>query len=161
MGLTVRELAPEDRASVREVLVNCGAFTEEEVGVALSMVDAGLNGDYSLLVVEKDNKVSGYACIGRAPLTASSWYLYWICVDRQVQGTGVAGFLQERVEDLVRKLAGARLVLETSGRPDYERARRFYHKAGFVEVGRIPDFYKPGDDCRVYCKVLGDGRAAE
>jgi ribosomal protein S18 acetylase RimI-like enzyme len=161
MGVTVRELVPEDRASVGAILVDCGAFTEEEVGIALDMMDAGLNGDYSLLAVEKDNKVSGYACIGRAPLTASSWYLYWICVDRQIQGTGVAWFLQKHVEDLVRKLGGDRLVLETSGRPDYERARRFYHKAGFVEVGCIPDFYKRGDDCRVYCKVLDDGRPAE
>jgi hypothetical protein len=24
--------------------------------------------------------------------------------------------------------------------------------------GRIPDFYKPGDDCIIYCKTLGDWR---
>ena len=67
--------------------------------------------------------------------------------------------LVERVEDRVRKLGGDRLILETSGRPDYERARRFYREAGFVEVGRIPEFYRPGDDCLVCCKVLsaGDG----
>jgi ribosomal protein S18 acetylase RimI-like enzyme len=53
-------------------------------------------------------------------------------------------------------MGGERLVLETSGRPDYERSRRFYERAGFTVQGRIPDFYKPGDDCLIYCKILGE-----
>ncbi len=160
MGVTVRLLAEEDRASVRKALTDCGAFTGEEVRVALEMVDAGLNGDYSLLAIEMDRKLRGYACFGRAHLTKSSWYLYWICVHRRVQGSGLGRKLQMHVEDFVRKLGGDRLILETSGRLDYERARRFYRQAGFAEVGRIPDFYKMGDDCLIYCKVLGTNRAS-
>jgi len=161
MGMTIRALVAEDRACVRDALIDCGAFSEEEVRVALEMVDAGLNGDYSLLVVEIEGKVRGYACIGPASLTASAWYLYWICVHRNVQGTGIGRMLQARVEEFVRAGGGDRLVLETSGRPDYERTRRFYRRAGFAEVGRIPSFYKAGDDCMVYCKVLGTGGAGE
>jgi ribosomal protein S18 acetylase RimI-like enzyme len=155
MGVRVRRLAEADRASVRELLTGCGAFTAEEVRVALEMVDAGLNGDYSLLVIETENKVRGYACFGRAHLTETSWYLYWICVHREAQGCGLGRKLQMQIEDAVRKLGGDRLVLETSGRPDYERARRFYRRAGFVEVGRIAEFYKVGDDCLIFCKDLG------
>jgi SET domain-containing protein len=54
-------------------------------------------------------------------------------------------------------------VLETSGRADYARARRFYERAGYRTVGRITDFYKPGDDCVFYCESLIDtaeGRTA-
>jgi ribosomal protein S18 acetylase RimI-like enzyme len=161
MGVKVRGLSAADRTAVEDTLTDFGAFTEEEVRVALEMVDAGLGGDYSLLAVEVAGLVRGYACVGRAHLTASSWYLYWICVHRRVQGAGVGRTLQARVEDLVRELGGERLILETSGRPDYARARRFYRAAGFVEVGRIPDFCQPGEDCVVYCKVLdvkGAGR---
>jgi ribosomal protein S18 acetylase RimI-like enzyme len=154
MGVIVRDLRAEDRAAVEDALSTCGAFSAEEVRVALEMVDGGLNGDYSLLAVEQDGQVRGYACAGRAHLTAGSWYLYWICVHRQAQGAGLGRILQARVEDLVRALGGDRLILETSGRADYERSRRFYRTAGFTEAGRIPDFYKPGDDCLVYCKVL-------
>jgi ribosomal protein S18 acetylase RimI-like enzyme len=154
MGVTVRKLAAEDRASVREALAACGAFSDEEMRVALEMVDAGLNGDYALLAVETDGRMGGYACFGRAHLTESSWYLYWICVHRRMQGAALGRRLQTHVEDVVRKLGGDRLIVETSGRPDYERARRFYRRAGFVEVGRIADFYKRGDDCVIYCKVL-------
>jgi ribosomal protein S18 acetylase RimI-like enzyme len=155
MGVMVRDLAAADRAAVRDALIDCGAFTGDEVRVALEMVDAGLGGDYTLLAVEVAGLVCGYACVGRAHLTASSWYLYWICVHRRAQGAGVGRTLQACVEDVVRGLGGERLILETSGRPDYARARRFYRAAGFVEVGRVPDFYRPGDDCVVYCKVLG------
>jgi ribosomal protein S18 acetylase RimI-like enzyme len=159
MGVRVRDLAPDDRASVREALILCAAFTDEEVRVALEMVEAGLAGDYCLLAVETDGDLRGYACFGRAHLTERSWYLYWICIHPRAQGLGLGRMLQQRVEDLVLELGGDRLVLETSGRPDYERARRFYRGAGFVEVGRIPEFYRPGDDCLVFCKVLsaGDG----
>ena len=48
------------------------------VRVALEMVDAGMNGDYSLPAVELDGKVRAYACIGRAALTTGAWYVYWI-----------------------------------------------------------------------------------
>lgn len=160
MGVRVRELAAEDRASVRDALIGCGAFTDEEVRVALEMVDAGLNGDYFLLAIELDGKVGGYACFGRAHLTESSWYLYWICIHRRAQGAGFGRMLQARVEDTVRKLGGDRLILETSGRPDYKRARHFYRQAGFVEVGCIQHFYRPSDDCLVYCKVLSTSKAS-
>ena len=54
----------------------------------------------------------------------------------------------------MRPAGGERLVVETSGRADYDRARRFYELSGYAVAGRIADFYKAGDDCVVYCKVL-------
>ena len=54
--------------------------------------------------------------------------------------------------------AGAtQLVLETGGRPDYAPVRRFYRRLGFVEAGRLADFYSSGDDCVIYRKALGRG----
>jgi len=151
----VRCPTPDDRFAVREMLTRCGAFTDEEVRVALEMFDAGLTGDYSLLGIDADGALRAYACFGKATLTERSWYLYWICVDPAAQATGVGRALQSAVEDRVRELGGERLVLETSGRPDYTRARTFYERAGFTVHGRIPDFYKQGDDCLIYGKMLG------
>ena len=34
------------------------------------------------------------------------------------------------------------------------RTRGFYVQAGFSEAGRIPEFYKPNDDCVVFFKKL-------
>jgi ribosomal protein S18 acetylase RimI-like enzyme len=156
--MIVRELRPADREAVRYMLQDCGAFTDVEVRVALDMVDDGLNGDYTLPAIEQGDELTAFACIGHAQLTASAWYVYWICVRRALQGNGIGRLLQAHIESIVRAAGGDRIVLEASGRQDNVRVRCFYRAAGFAEVGRIPDFYRPGDDCVVYCKTLvGEG----
>lgn len=156
VGMIVRAVCAADREAINRALVECGAFTEEEVRVALEVMDDGLpggvDGDYPLFVAEVDERVCGYVCVGRAPLTRSTWYLYWICVHPAAQGHGVGRALQEYAEAFVRSRGGERLVLETSAKSSYARAREFYQQAGYSEVGRIRDFYRPGDDCLVYCK---------
>ena len=154
MGVLVRTLCAADRQAVQEALTQCGAFNETEVQVALEMVDAGLSGDYDLLAVEFSGVFAGYACFGKATLTLDSWYLYWICIHPDVQGRGAGRALQAAVERHVRDHGGRRIVLETSSRPDYDRARRCYERAGFEVAGRIPDFYRPGDDCVIFSKLL-------
>ena len=150
----VRDLVANDRGAVGEALTLSGAFSEDEVRVALDMFDGGMNGDYALVGVEDEGGLRGYACFGKAVLSRSSWYLYWICVHPACQGRGYGRAIEAAVEESVRTAGGERLVLETSGRADYERSRKFYDGAGFTLVGQIPDFFKPGDDCLIYCKVL-------
>lgn len=144
-----------DRAAALEALEGCGAFTTEEVRVAIEMFDEGLDGEYSLLGVDVDGVLRGYVCVGKAWLTQGSWYLYWICVHPAFHGRGLAQLLQRTTEDFVRDGGGERLVLETSSRAAYERSRRFYARAGFEVQGRIADFYERGDDCIIYVRTLG------
>ncbi len=154
MGVKIRDLVAGDHPALREALTSCGAFSDEEIRVALEMIDAGLNGDYTLLTADDDGQARGYACVGRASFTASAWYLYWICVHPSAQKAGIGREIQARVEDRILANGGDRLVLETSGRADYERTRRFYRNSGFTETGRIPGFYGPGDDCIIFWKLL-------
>lgn len=156
--MIIRELQSRDRDAVHDALIACGAFTDEEIQVALEVLEAGLagglSGDYPLFAAEVEQHVRGYVCIGKTSLTASTWHLYWICIHPTVQGRGVGQELLSYVERFVRTCSGERLVVETSGQPSYARTRQFYHDAGYLEVGRIPDFYKLGDDCVLYCKTL-------
>jgi ribosomal protein S18 acetylase RimI-like enzyme len=158
MGLTTRKMIAADLPAVREVLVASGAFSDEEVRSALDMLDAGLAGEqedgYWLFVAEADAQVRGYVCISPTPLTTSTWHLYWICVDPGARRCGIGRALQAHAEQFIRARGGERMVLETSGRPDYEPSRRFYEQAGYRPAGRIRDYYKPGDDCVFYCKIL-------
>ena len=51
--------------------------------------------------------------------------------------------------------SGGRLsVVETSSRPDYEKARSFYLKVGYHEGARARNFYAPGDDKIIYLKDM-------
>lgn len=157
--MVIRPLVASDRAPLHDALVRCGAFSEEEVVVALEVLDdglkGGLEGDYPHLVAEVDGVVQGYVTVGKTPMTRSTWHLYWICVHPRAQGLGVGRALQAAAEAFVVARGGERLVLETGGRPDYARTRRFYADAGYAEVGRVIDFYRPGDDCVYFCKALG------
>ena len=154
MGMRVRALVAEDRTAVAEALVASAAFSADEVRVALEMADAGLAGDYLLPSIESEGAVRAYACIGHATLTAASWYVYWFCVHPAWQGRGYGRALNAHIEEQVSAAGGERLVVETSGRDDYARARRFYERSGYALAGRIADFYKTGDDCLIYCKAL-------
>ena len=157
-ALNIREPRPDDRETVGEMLRACGAFTDEEVRVAMELFDEGLatgvDGDYPLFTAEQDGKLRGYVCVGKTPLTRGTWHEYWICVHPAAQRQGVGQVLQAHAENFVRAHGGERLVLETSGRSAYARTRRFYRKSGYRVVGRIGDFYGPGDSCVIFCKVL-------
>ena len=156
--MIIREMRSGDRDAVQQMLIDSKSFSEEEMRVALVLLEeglaGGLEGDYPLFVAELDGRVCGYVCIGRTPLTRSTWHLYWMCVHPRAQGCGIGRALQAQVEQFIRSQGGERVALETSGRADYERSRRFYERAGYLVAGRIPDYYKPGDDCVFYYKVL-------
>lgn len=158
MGIVIRPLEISDSSVVREVLTACGVFTDEEVRVAIELLEegvaGGLAGNHPLFAAELDGALCGFVCIGRVPFTRSTWHLYWIAVHPAVQALGIGRALQSHAEGFIRSLGGERLALETSSRADYERTRRFYRRAGYAQVGLIRDFYRPGDDCVMFCKAL-------
>src|ERR1700733_4675992 len=65
VGALVYEASPADREEICEMLTVCNAFTQEEVRVALEVLDAGLagglEGDYPVFVAKADGEVRGYA----------------------------------------------------------------------------------------------------
>ncbi len=154
----IRELTVQDREAVRSMLAACGAFSEDELRVGLEVFDdgvaGGLKGPYPHFALIQDDELCGYVCVGSTPLTQATWHLYWICVHPQVQRQGCGRALLAHAEEFVRIRGGANLVIDTGGRPDYAGQRRFYEKHGYVAVGRIPDFYRAGDDCVIYWKRL-------
>ena len=153
MPLTLRALAPTDRPLLERVLRSDDTFREAEVAVALELIDDALSkddSDYWFTVAVDEggagaDGVAGYICYGPTPMTDASYDLYWIVVHREARGRGVAGALIAAME---RDLAGrgARGVrIETSHLESYGAARRVYERHGYQEVGRIEDFYRPGD----------------
>jgi ribosomal protein S18 acetylase RimI-like enzyme len=156
MGMIVRPMRLDDRAAVSAMLQTCGVFTPDEIAIALMLIDEGLSvsDDYFLYIAEELRNVLGYVCVGKTPLTESTWHLYWICVDPSSQRKGVGKLLQLKIEEFVRSERGQRIVLETSSQNIYDRPREFYRHAGYEIVGQIRDFYKTGDDCIIFCKKL-------
>jgi ribosomal protein S18 acetylase RimI-like enzyme len=151
----IRPMLLSDVEHLLPITRRCGAFSLEEQALAFEVMQLGLSTDaYPHLVLERGGSVIGYICVGPIAATRSSWHLYWIAVSPEAQGLGSGRNLLAAGEALVTERGGARLVLETSGRPDYARTRRFYEEAGYLEVGRVKDYYQPGDDCVTYCRSL-------
>jgi ribosomal protein S18 acetylase RimI-like enzyme len=75
-------------------------------------------------------------------------------VDPNFQGKGIGSKLIGFLVKVLKGMSGRMILAETSSIPEYEEAQRFYLQKGFQEVGRVPDFYYPGNDRITYYKRL-------
>lgn len=156
---TVRLLEPRDRERVEAMTRTVGLFWDWELPIALEVFDdaVGTNAtrtvdpDYETAGVDLDGQLVGWAVWGPRPSEPTTFDLYWIVVDPAAQGRGIGGRL---VEEMDRRVAGraSRVIVETSGRADYQPTRRFYEARGYRHVGTVPDHYAPGDDQVVFEK---------
>jgi ribosomal protein S18 acetylase RimI-like enzyme len=155
--MRIRKLAQPDREPILRVLRSDDTFSEEETAVATEVLDGAIadpGRDYHILVAEDGGTVVGYVCYGPTPMTRGTFDLYWIAMHRDARGRGMARKLVEAMEAELRA-AGARVIrVETSQLDAYGAARAFYDRLGYVEAGRIRDFYRPGDDLLIYTKAL-------
>jgi len=157
--MRVRELRRADRGPLDDILRATGLFTEEEVSIALELIDSELGpgpGEGYLFAVaeDEDGAPLGYACWGRVPMTDATFDLYWIAVEPRKQGRGVGRALLDHVEAFVRSAGGRLIIVETAGKPSYAGTRAFYERTGYPEVARLPDFYRDGDDKVLHVKRL-------
>ena len=156
--MKLRELRSSDRPALEALIRATGVFSEEEVGVALELIDIGFKpggGGYLLFVAADERDVAiGYACYGHTSMTDGVYDLYWMAVDPRAYRGGIGKALLRATEDDVRRCGGRMLIIETAGKAEYENTRAFYVRTGCVEIARIIDFYRVGDDKVVYQRKL-------
>jgi len=155
---TVRPLRRSDRESLHTLLLETDVFTEDEITIALELIDSVLDRpgqqDYIINVFDAGGVALAYYCIGPTPATLGTFDLYWIAVKPAAHGLGIGGMLDAHAGRLVRSMGGRLVIAETSSQPRYEKTRVFYLHHGYAELSRIPDYYKPGDDLVVYGKYF-------
>jgi len=151
-----------DRGGVFRILEGAGNFTPEEVATALELIDEWLElGEHSGYltyvmesVAEEVSEVLGYACFGPTPLTESTYDLYWIAVDKPKHRAGVGKRLLKFTEEEIVRRGGKMLLVETSSQETYGGTIEFYEKTGYELVGKIDEYYRPGDDKLIFAKKL-------
>ena len=152
------EPTARDGAAVRALTATTGFFSDEEVAVAVELVDArlaqGLASGYRFLFADGGDGLDGYVCYGPIALTRSSFDLYWIAVRPTLQRLGLGRRLMEAAEAQARSLGGTAMYVETSSRPQYEPTRSFYRRLGYRAAAELPDFYAPGDGQVIFAKRL-------
>lgn len=178
--MRVGPLSPHHRDRIGEILRVKEQFREEEIEIALELFDSALgatsgahaantttsmttpaSSDYSFLgAFTPEDELAGFACYGPTPATDRTYDLYWIAVDTAKRRTGSGTILLNEVERRLKGLNARLVVAETSSRSDYEAARRFYLRNGYVEAARAREFYAPADDRITFTKRLqGRGSA--
>jgi ribosomal protein S18 acetylase RimI-like enzyme len=158
--MLIRELRRDDREPIQQLLAETNVFSQEEIRIALELVDTVLNSydqqDYIIQVCSDRNEAVGYYCIGPTPGTQGTFDLYWIAVRSSMHGYGIGSMLIGHAEALIRSRGGRLVIAETSSQPTYEKSREFYLHQGYSELSRIRDYYKIGDDLVVFGKYLTD-----
>jgi GNAT superfamily N-acetyltransferase len=157
--MEIRAFLPKDKDRLHSMLIGAGVFTREEIDVAMELIDIVLKDerqkDYKIhCMVDGQDQPVGYVCYGPTPMTEGTFDLYWIVVDPNFQGQGIGSKLLDFLEKVLKGIGGRMILAETSSVPEYEETQRFYLQKGFQEVGRVPDFYYPGNDRITYCKRL-------
>jgi ribosomal protein S18 acetylase RimI-like enzyme len=157
--IAIRPLRESDREPISRLLVATSVFSDEEVAVALELIDVVLHTpgqkDYAIsTAVDDDGNVVGYYCVGPTPMTHGTYDLYWIAVSPQAHDRGIGRQLLEHAEREISSSGGRLVIAETSSQPKYEHTRIFYKKNGYEEVARIKDYYKENDDLVVFGKYV-------
>lgn len=152
------EVSPSDPETVRDILQSTGFFRDDEIPVAVELVEErlakGPESGYEFIFAEVDGKTVAYACFGLIPCTLCSYDLYWIGTHQDYRGMGLGKIVLLEVEKTIRALGGNGIYIETSSLPKYEPTRAFYLKNGYPEKARFEDFYDKGDDKVVYVKYV-------
>ena len=166
--LSIREAALTDRDAVVSLIEATDNLSTDEKDCAVELLDMYLveleecegtsegaekdgccdsEDDYLLLVAEsEDSALAGYICYGPASFAGGVSEVYWILVGESFRAKGVATALLTHVESILKETGLRMIVAETSGTDQYDAARSFYKKAGFIEEARIEGFFKAGDD---------------
>jgi aminoglycoside 6'-N-acetyltransferase I len=152
----IRRIKQADVSAIEEILKKIPTFTPDEVDVAMELVNIAANNplqeDYHIFVYEQDDRILGYHCSGKRPLTNGVYDLYWIASDPESGVKGIGKSLLEHAEAFVVENKGRLFLAETSSKESYLRTRNFYLRNNFSIVAQIENFYSEGDHLIVFGK---------
>ena len=156
----IRKLKQADVNAIENILKKIPTFSETEVEVAMELVNiAAYNStqtDYNIFVYENNEKILGYHCTGRRPLTDGVFDLYWIAADPESEIKGIGKRLLDHAENFVKENKGRWFLAETSSKESYSKTRNFYLRNNFSIVAQINDFYSVGDHLVVFGRYFSN-----
>ena len=149
----IRRTTVADLPALRQILDRIELFPSELLDDMIAPALAGETEDLWLTCLADGHSV-GFCFTEREEMTDRTWNLLAIGVlpDRQRRGIGAA--LIRAVETELRQQEQRLLLIDTSGRPEFQGVHRFYKALRYAQTARIPDFWATGDDKVVFCKGL-------
>ncbi len=154
----IRPVTSGDSEAVVWLAVASGLFPADETEPLDSMMAEYFGGNidegHACVIDEEQGEPIGVAYYQPRPVADRVWDLTMIAVRPDRQGRGLGPALLRCVEEDLRARGQRLLLAETSGTPQYGRARAFYAKLGYEEEARVRDYWKAGDDLVLFRKAL-------
>ncbi|GAB4458431.1 MAG: hypothetical protein Fur0028_12520 [Bacteroidales bacterium] len=158
-NITLRyEPKESDPKVVEEIVRSSGFFREDEIIIAVELVQERLNkgkdSGYEFVFLELEGETLAYACFGAIPCSLVSYDLYWIATHNNFRGYGFGSIILTEVERIVKEQQGMYLYIETSLKGLYTATQKFYEKHRYEQKAVFDNFYDIGDGKIVYAKKL-------
>lgn len=147
----IRTAQASDLDQMVEILVSNSLF--EQYGItakkARILLEQALLSDSSVLwTIHQESSCLGFAWIELKAAFARSNYLRLLAVNQHCQGLGLGKRLIQYYETQMDHPAGIFLLATHEN----QRARDFYSKLGYSEIGTVPSYVIPGLDEVIYFK---------
>lgn len=163
MTSTIRPLNSRDDDRVVAAIVSSTLFEPGDSEMLASLLaehhaGRGAEGQRWLVDVE-DGEIIGTVMYRPVEAADRAWDLTLIAVRAERQGGGVGRRLMAHIEHELREEDQRTLVVQTSGLDRFTATRGFYRRLGYIERGRVPDYWGDGDDMVLFSKVLREREA--
>lgn len=151
--IDIRPTQAGDVPALQAVLEQTGLFPAD---LLPEMIGPALAGEVQELwfTALSDGIARGFCYAVPEEMTDGTWNLLAIAVDPEVQGLGFGRLLVDAAERRLQTDGQRLLLVDTSGKAEFDGARQFYLHLGFAEEARIRDFWADGDDKITFRKSL-------
>lgn len=160
--MAIESVATSDRIALLSIAVSTELFSCEDAELLLGGVLDGLafgtlpDGHQAVACrLDPNGPLVGWAYFAPDQHASGVWNLWWIGVTPNSHGTGAGLQLLQHVEKVIASQECRILIVETSDSDALARARRFYGRHGYMECGRIPDFYAEGESKVTFARRPG------
>lgn len=153
--INIRPIKLEDIPDLKDIIQTSGLFPAELLDDMTSdyFNNPGETTDI-WLTLTVDGKPIGIAYCAPERLTDGTYNLYLIAIHSTQQGKGLGKQFLQYIESLLEVKGNRKLLVETSGLPEFHLTRKFYDQCNYQREAMIKDFYREGDDKIIFSKKL-------
>ena len=145
-----------DVEDVRQIVASTGFYNENEISVAVDLVqerlDRGLACDYLFIFADYGGRAVSFVCFGPIPCAKNNFEMYWMATHGDYRRKGIGREILKRVERVVWAFSGRALYLSTSSKQIFMSTREFFLKSNYRVDATLFNFYDENEHRMVFTK---------
>ena len=152
----IRKVKKEDLVGIKEVLDSSELFPSEFLEDMINDYFNNPDSEDIWFCKSENGRIVSFGYCAPEKFTEGTYNLYAIAVRKESQGKGIGKKMMNHIENLLSRTGNRILIVETSGGPQFELTREFYHKCNYTEEATIRDFWNEGEGKVIFWKKLNN-----